>query len=124
MWKTRLLLNVRRTAVSTRLFISFLCRFALCRIHARAILSEKVRIESMCLIFIFISFVIKFYEKGYTVDCLGNMVGGRKTFYINQPIEVLAQLATQSIEANEGVWLGCEVSKRFSAKHGIEDLQM
>ncbi|KZS17904.1 Bleomycin hydrolase [Daphnia magna] len=64
------------------------------------------------------------YGKGYTVDCLGNMVGGRKTFYINQPIEILAQLSSQSIEANEGVWLGCEVSKRFSAKHGIEDLQI
>lgn len=64
------------------------------------------------------------YGIGYTVDCLGNMVGGRKTFYINQTIEVLTQLASQSIEANEGVWLGCEVSKRFSAKHGIEDLQL
>ncbi len=52
------------------------------------------------------------------------MVGGRKTFYINQPIEILAQLAAQSIEANEGVWMGCEVSKRFAAKQGIEDLQM
>jgi len=52
------------------------------------------------------------------------MVGGRSTFYINQPIEVLSQLAVSSIEANEGVWLGCEVSKRFAAKQGIEDLKM
>lgn len=64
------------------------------------------------------------YGHGYTVDCLGNMVGGRSTFYINQPIEVLSQLAVSSIEANEGVWLGCEVSKRFAAKQGIEDLKM
>ena len=62
------------------------------------------------------------YGKGYTVDCLGNMVGGERVFYVNQPIEVLAQAAAQSIEANEGVWVGCEVSKRFSAKHGIEDI--
>lgn len=44
--------------------------------------------------------------------------------YINQPIEMLANLAAQSVEANEGVWFGCEVSKRFAAKHGIEDLEM
>lgn len=62
------------------------------------------------------------YGKGYTVDCLGNMVGGRRVFYINQPIEVLADLATKSIESNESVWVGCEVSKRFAAKQGFEDL--
>ena len=64
------------------------------------------------------------YGSCYTVDCLGNMVGGRATSYNNQPIELLAQLAAQSIEANEAVWLGCEVSKRFAAKQGIEDLLM
>ena len=64
------------------------------------------------------------YGRGYTVDCLGNMVGGRSTFYNNQPIEMLAQLASKSIEANEMVWLGCDVSKRFAAKQGIEDLFM
>lgn len=52
------------------------------------------------------------------------MVGGRQVYYINQPIEILAQLAAKSIEANEGVWFGCEVSKRFAAKQGIEDLQV
>jgi len=62
------------------------------------------------------------FGAGYTVDCLGNMVGGRATFYNNQPIELLAQFAARSIEANEAVWLGCEVSKRFAAKPGIEDL--
>lgn len=64
------------------------------------------------------------YGKRYTVDCLGNMVGGRQVYYINQPIEILAQLAAKSIEANEGVWFGCEVSKRFAAKQGIEDLKL
>ena len=64
------------------------------------------------------------YGSGYTVDCLGNMVGGRPTFYNNQPIELLAQFAAQSIENNEAVWLGCEVSKRFAAKQGLEDLEM
>ena len=48
----------------------------------------------------------------YTVDCLGNMVGGRNCIYNNQPIEVLMDLTRDSIRNNEAVWFGCEVSKR------------
>ena len=46
------------------------------------------------------------------MDCLGNMVGGRRIIYNNQPIEVLMNLTKNSIMANESVWFGCEVSKR------------
>jgi len=56
------------------------------------------------------------------VDCLGNMVGGRQVVYNNQPVEVLMDLARDSILANESVWFGCEVSKRFAAKQGFLDL--
>lgn len=62
------------------------------------------------------------FGKVYTVDCLGNVVGGRDTIYNNQPPEVLMKLCAESIKANEPVWFGCEVSKRFSGKAGIEDL--
>ena len=48
----------------------------------------------------------------YTVDCLGNMVGGRQVIYNNQPVEVLMELTHASILNNESVWFGCEVSKR------------
>ena len=47
--------------------------------------------------------------KTYTVDCLGNVVGGRKTIYNNQPVEVLADIGAKSIKAGEPVWFGCEV---------------
>jgi len=57
----------------------------------------------------------------YTVDCLGNMVGGRRTVYNNQPIELLARLAATAIRDGKPVWFGCEVGKSFHNKLGITD---
>lgn len=62
------------------------------------------------------------YEQAYTVDCLGNVVGGRPVLYNNQPVELLLKVVTQSLKQGEPVWFGCEVSKRFASKQGIEDL--
>ncbi|KAF5271996.1 hypothetical protein FQR65_LT04977 [Abscondita terminalis] len=64
------------------------------------------------------------YENVYTVDCLGNMVGGRKCIYNNQEVELLIDLVAKSIKNDEAVWFGCEVSKRFNSKYGIEDLDV
>ncbi|XP_065172923.1 bleomycin hydrolase [Atheta coriaria] len=60
----------------------------------------------------------------YTVDCLGNMVGGRRCIYNNQPAELLLELTAKSIKDGEPVWFGCEVSKRFAGKLGILDLDV
>lgn len=65
-----------------------------------------------------------FYDQTYTVDCLGNVVGGRPVLYNNQPVEKLLQLVAESLKAGEAVWFGCEVSKRFASKQGIEDLNV
>lgn len=64
------------------------------------------------------------YNEMYTVDCLGNVVGGRPVLYNNQPVELLAEMVAKMIKAGEPVWFGCEVSKRFAVKLGIEDLTM
>ncbi|CAL8091222.1 unnamed protein product [Orchesella dallaii] len=64
------------------------------------------------------------FGKLYTVDLLGNCVGGKMTIYNNQPIDLLMQVAADSITAGEPVWFGCEVAKRFAAKQGIEDLSI
>ncbi|XP_063832964.1 bleomycin hydrolase [Ostrinia nubilalis] len=58
----------------------------------------------------------------YTLQCLGNVIGGRQTAYNNQPIETLMKAVKDSIQGGEAVWFGCEVSKRFERKHGLEDL--
>lgn len=62
------------------------------------------------------------YRQAYTVDCLGNVVGGRPVLYNNQPVELLLKLVAESLKQGEPVWFGCEVSKRFASKQGIEDL--
>jgi len=63
--------------------------------------------------------------KGYTVDCLGNVVGGRAVFYNNQPVDVLIDLVAKSIKAGEAVWFGCDVGARFARDQGgVEDLEI
>ncbi|XP_049879120.1 bleomycin hydrolase [Pectinophora gossypiella] len=62
------------------------------------------------------------FGKLYTLHCLGNVVGGRQTAYNNQPIETLMKVVKDSIQGGEAVWFGCEVSKRFERKNGLEDL--
>ncbi|VEN42374.1 unnamed protein product [Callosobruchus maculatus] len=64
------------------------------------------------------------YGKSYTVDCLGNMVGGRRCIYNNQPVELLLELTAKSIKEGEAVWFGCDVSKRSTYKQGIQDLKI
>lgn len=61
------------------------------------------------------------FGETYTVDCLGNVVGGIPTVYNNQPMEVLMQSVVDSVKANEPVWFGCEVVKRCELKRGIFD---
>ncbi|XP_026578832.1 bleomycin hydrolase [Pseudonaja textilis] len=41
------------------------------------------------------------YNQLYTVDYLGNMVGGRKTLYNNQPVELLKKMVAASIQDGE-----------------------
>lgn len=64
------------------------------------------------------------YDRTYTVDCLGNMMGGRRTLYVNQKSEQLLKYTAESIKNNEPVWFGCEVGKMFAGKIGIQDLRI
>ncbi|GAB0087852.1 Bleomycin hydrolase [Sergentomyia squamirostris] len=64
------------------------------------------------------------YGQAYTVDCLGNVVGGRPVLYNNQPVELLIDLVTTSIKNGDPVWFGCDVHRRFAGTQGIEDLNV
>ncbi|XP_019401328.1 PREDICTED: bleomycin hydrolase isoform X1 [Crocodylus porosus] len=64
------------------------------------------------------------YSRLYTVEYLGNMLGGRKTLYNNQPIDVLKRLAAASIKDGEAVWFGCDITKHFHGKLGITDMNI
>lgn len=64
------------------------------------------------------------YGRAFTVDCLGNVVGGRPIVYNNQPVEYLMELTAESVKIGEAVWFGCEVAKRFAGKPGLECLDV
>ncbi|KAM6463149.1 bleomycin hydrolase [Liasis olivaceus] len=64
------------------------------------------------------------YGQLYTVEYLGNMVGGRRTLYNNQPVELLKKMVAASIQDGEAVWFGCDVGKCFNSKLGINDLKI
>ncbi|XP_066596077.1 bleomycin hydrolase [Prorops nasuta] len=63
------------------------------------------------------------YGKLYTINCLGNMVGGRQVLYNNQPVELLIKLCAESIKQNEPVWFGCDNKKLVIDKMGIDDIK-
>ncbi len=58
--------------------------------------------------------------KLYTVDFLGNVVGGRPTVYNNQSVEVLMELTEKSVKEGEAVWFGCDVSDTFCTLSNIK----
>ncbi len=61
------------------------------------------------------------YSQTYTVDQLGNMVGGRDVRYLNVPMPVLAEAAAATLQAGEPVWFGCDASKAWRQDFGVLD---
>lgn len=62
------------------------------------------------------------YYKSYTVEYLGNVIGGKNVFYINVPIDVIKNAIKKSIDKlDEPVWFGCDVRKSMQAKEGLLD---
>lgn len=57
----------------------------------------------------------------YTVQYLGNVVGGRPVLYLNLPIERMREVALAQLTAQEPVWFGCDVGKMAERKQGALD---
>lgn len=64
------------------------------------------------------------YGKTFTVDRLGNVVGAEAVTYLNAEIDVLREVAKDSIVAGEPVWFGCDTSKQCNADLGIWDANL
>ena len=60
-------------------------------------------------------------ERTFTVDYLGNVVGGPPVVYLNVDMAVMKKAAMDSIVAGEPVWFGCDVAKMSNNKLGIWD---
>lgn len=60
----------------------------------------------------------------YTVEHLGNVVGGNRVIYLNISTEQMKQIAKDAIVGGEPVWFGCDVGKMMQRKLGMWDAEM
>ena len=62
------------------------------------------------------------YYKIYTVDRLGNVVGGQGIRYFNVPIEDMKEYAKKTIDSDSPCWFGCDVGKYFARDLAVLDV--
>jgi bleomycin hydrolase len=60
----------------------------------------------------------------FTVDYLGNIVGGPPVVYLNVDMAVMKKAAMDAILAGEPVWFGCDVGKMRNNDLGIWDARL
>jgi len=61
------------------------------------------------------------YGKTFTVDRLGNVIGGGIVRYLNMQIGQMKKITAKIIEDGEPVWFGCDVGKMLDRKLGLWD---
>ncbi len=64
------------------------------------------------------------FGRTYTVEHLGNVVGGEPIRYLNIEIELMKELAIKALQGGEPVWFGCDVGKMFRRDIGIWDAKL
>lgn len=62
---------------------------------------------------------IKPYYRKYNVKYFNNIINGVNTEYFNVPIFEMKNAIIKSIDNNEPVWFGADVSKNSSSKYGL-----
>ena len=60
----------------------------------------------------------------YTVEHLGNVVGGEPVLYLNVEIDVMKSITQKVLERGEPVWFGCDVGKMFRRDMGLWDADL
>lgn len=60
----------------------------------------------------------------YTINYLGNIIGGHGIRYINTEIDVLKRATVAMIKDEKPVWFGCDVGKMFDRDLGLMDLEL
>lgn len=59
------------------------------------------------------------YNQSYTVEMLGNVVGGKEVKYLNVDMPTFKKLAIAQLEQEESVWFGCDVGQSSTRDTGI-----
>jgi bleomycin hydrolase len=57
----------------------------------------------------------------FTVEYLGNVIGGPPVIYLNVGMQVIKDIAAATIQSGEPVWFGCDVSKMMSSDYAFWD---
>ena len=64
------------------------------------------------------------FNKIYTIQYLGNVVGGQDTRYLNVDLETMKKATIDMIKGNHAVWFGCDVAKMLQTALGAMDLSI
>ena len=64
------------------------------------------------------------FGRTYTVEHLGNVVGGEIVRYLNVPMDVMKGISQKAITDDEPVWFGCDVGQMMRRDRGIWDRQL
>jgi bleomycin hydrolase len=60
----------------------------------------------------------------FTVDYLGNVLGGPPVTYLNVDMSVIKDITARTLQGGEPVWFGCDVAKMMSNDYGIWDANL
>lgn len=64
------------------------------------------------------------FHQSFTVELLGNVVGGKDVKYLNLPMSEFKALAIEQLKSGESVWFGCDVGQFSNRKDGIMALDV
>ncbi len=64
------------------------------------------------------------FGRTFTVQHLGNIVGGEIVKYLNVEIDVMKDIAMRTVMDGEPVWFGCDVGKMMRRDMGIWDARL
>jgi bleomycin hydrolase len=60
----------------------------------------------------------------FTVEYLGNTVGGPRVTYLNVEMSLLKEISARTLKDGEPVWFGCDVGKMMSSDYAIWDASL
>ena len=60
----------------------------------------------------------------FTVEYLGNVIGGPPVTYLNVDVQVIKDVAATAIQGGEPVWFGCDVGQMMSNDYAFWDAEL
>ncbi len=63
-------------------------------------------------------------DRAYTIQYLGNVVGGEPVLYLNVSLETMKKAALAQLQEGEPVWFGCDVGKFMDRDLGVMDPEL